>query len=86
MRMTEEQAYELMCMDCPNANRCHEECEVCDEFLEATDPDAPKYQCVECGHKFNEPSSYEEKRDWWGGWCYEEILCCPVCKGGYIEL
>ena len=39
MRMTEEQAYELMCMDCPNAKRCHEECEVCDEFLEATDPD-----------------------------------------------
>ena len=30
----EEIVYDKMCMRCPNAKKCHEECESCDEFYE----------------------------------------------------
>lgn len=33
--MTELELYETMCAGCPNESRCHEECEVCDEFIDA---------------------------------------------------
>lgn len=82
MKMTEEQAYELMCMDCPNAKHCHEECEVCDDFLEATDPDN-LYECQSCGKKFDEPVMHRERCEDYG---YEEVYGCPFCGGGYIQL
>lgn len=28
----EQIAYEKMCFACPNAKKCHEECENCDDF------------------------------------------------------
>lgn len=28
----EYQLYKAMCSSCPNARKCHEECEPCDEF------------------------------------------------------
>ena len=30
----EMMVYRLMCSDCPNARRCHEECENCEEYEE----------------------------------------------------
>ena len=33
----EEIVYDKMCMYCPNAKKCHEECESCDEFYEEVD-------------------------------------------------
>lgn len=27
-----DQLYQIMCRDCPNAHRCHNRCEECDEF------------------------------------------------------
>ena len=30
----EEIVYDKMCMSCPSAKSCHEECESCDEFYE----------------------------------------------------
>ena len=30
----EEIVYDKMCMSCPNAKKCHEKCESCDEFYE----------------------------------------------------
>ena len=28
------QLYRLMCSECPNARKCHEECETCEEYNE----------------------------------------------------
>jgi len=33
----EDKIYELLCLGCPNEKRCHENCEVCDEYLEKTE-------------------------------------------------
>ena len=28
----EDKLYSLMCWNCPNAKKCHDECETCEEF------------------------------------------------------
>jgi len=30
----EMMVYQMLCKDCPNARRCHELCETCDEYEE----------------------------------------------------
>ena len=35
--MTEDQAYEKLCLNCPQAKWCHDNCEVCEAFMEATE-------------------------------------------------
>ena len=41
------------------------------------------YECQSCGVRFTEPAYYYERRDDYG---FEEIVGCPICGGGYIEL
>lgn len=83
--MTEEQAYELMCSRCPDAKRCHDDCEVCEEFLAATNSETVN-ECQSCGHRFSEPQEHWEAREMWGGLGCELVLGCPRCGGGYIEI
>lgn len=33
--MTEEQAYDKLCANCPQAKWCHDNCEVCEAYMEA---------------------------------------------------
>lgn len=80
--MTEEQAYELMCERCPDAKRCHDDCEVCEDFLAATEPET-LYECQSCGYRFSEPVGHWEV---WAELGKELVFGCPVCGGGYIEL
>lgn len=35
--MTEDQAYEKLCINCPQAKWCHDRCEVCEEYMEAVE-------------------------------------------------
>lgn len=35
--MTEDQAYEKLCLNCPQEKWCHDNCEVCEAFMEATE-------------------------------------------------
>lgn len=35
--MTDEQAYETMCIGCWRESQCHEDMEYCDRYLEATE-------------------------------------------------
>ena len=30
----EYKLYKMMCSDCPNAKKCHEECDTCEEYDE----------------------------------------------------
>lgn len=41
------------------------------------------YECQSCGVRFTEPAYYYERR---GDYGLEEIVGCPICGGGYIEL
>ena len=44
--------------------------------------------CLDCGHIFSEDeiSIWQEDRgEYWGTPCYEEISGCPCCKGDYVE-
>ena len=39
--------YWEMCRNCPRAKHCHEECEECDEFMDAFDKQCKKHNCEE---------------------------------------
>ena len=44
------------------------------------------YKCLECGHIFDEPKSWNESRgEFWGSSCSETLCGCPHCEGGYEE-
>lgn len=38
----EFEVYKKMCSSCPNAKKCHEECEYCDEFVDEYERQARK--------------------------------------------
>lgn len=35
--LTDEEAYEKLCVGCPQAAHCHETCDYCDDYLWATE-------------------------------------------------
>lgn len=37
------------------------------------------------GHLFEEPSHYQESREFWGMPCSESFACCPICKDDEID-
>lgn len=46
------------------------------------------YKCLECGHIFEEGEEArwsEERGEFWGTSCSEEMIGCPLCKGEYEE-
>lgn len=44
------------------------------------------YECQGCGRRFHEPSLVREPVEFWGRTVWEEVLGCPSCGGGYIEI
>lgn len=47
-----------------------------------------KFVCLECGHIFDEEdiATWQEDRGEYGGTpCYEEMSGCPKCAGDYAE-
>lgn len=47
-----------------------------------------KLVCLECGHVFDEEDAVswrDDRGEFWGMPCYEEVSGCPVCKGDYAE-
>lgn len=44
------------------------------------------YICDECGETFEEPKTYcEDRGEFWGQPCREEISVSPCCEGDYSE-
>lgn len=44
------------------------------------------YRCLDCGHEFDTPVSWEESRgEFWGIPCAETMYGCPYCKGDFEE-
>lgn len=46
------------------------------------------YKCLECGHLFEEGEQKKRKEnrgEYWGSPCYEEMSGCPLCNGAYEE-
>ena len=43
------------------------------------------YICLECGHVFDEPTTWSESRPYGEGYAYEGFSGCPCCQGGYEE-
>ena len=44
------------------------------------------YKCLDCGHVFANPKSWEEDRgEYWGVRCSESVEGCPRCKGDFEE-
>lgn len=44
------------------------------------------YKCMECGHLFEEGEQKtwkEDRGEYWGSPCYEEISGCPLCGEAY---
>lgn len=42
-----------------------------------------RFECLSCGHKFDEPAYHRERHIDYG---FEEVAGCPVCGGGFIEV
>ena len=46
------------------------------------------YRCEECGHIFEEGEQAvwrEDRGEFWGSPCSEEMSGCPICKGAFSE-
>lgn len=46
------------------------------------------YKCMECEHLFEEGEQKtwkEDRGEFWGSPCYEEMSGCPLCDGEYDE-
>lgn len=46
------------------------------------------YKCAECGHLFEEGEEKkwrEDRGEYWGSLCTEEMSGCPLCGGEYEE-
>lgn len=44
------------------------------------------YKCCECGETFETPATIKEERgEFWGMTCYEEISICPYCKSSEFD-
>lgn len=47
------------------------------------------YRCNECGHLFEEGEQAtwrEDRGEFWGSPCSENMSGCPLCKGDYEEI
>lgn len=47
-----------------------------------------KFICLECGHIFDECDIFtwkEDRGEYWGMPCYEEVNGCPQCCGSYVK-
>lgn len=47
------------------------------------------YKCLECGHIFEEGEQKtwnEDRGEFWGVPCSEEMSGCPICRGDYEEM
>ena len=43
------------------------------------------YICLDCGHVFDEPDTWNEHHPYGEGYATEAWSGCPRCKGGYEE-
>jgi hypothetical protein len=47
------------------------------------------YRCIVCGHLFEEGEQAtwrEDRGEFWGSPCNENVSGCPLCKGDYEEI
>ena len=47
-----------------------------------------KFVCMDCGHIFDEEEVAiwnEDRGEYWGTQCHEEMRGCPRCYGSYVK-